>query len=96
VADVLVGPDGTVRFIHDDDIAEALADVGPATVRRASHVEPDGAGRWYADMAPVGGPLLEGFSRRDEALRAERVWLEANGIPVCVPCAGQDPRPGGA
>ena len=32
-------------------------------IRRASHVEPDEAGRWWADLSPVGGPRLGPFAR---------------------------------
>ena len=50
-------------------------------IKRASHVEPievDGVVRWQADMGPVGGPILKPFATRQEALDAEKVWLEAN------------------
>lgn len=73
--DILVGPDGEVRFVHDDDLAVAFADEQTDT-RRASHVEPDGKGGWTADMLPVGGPVLGPFARRDEALAAEIAWLK--------------------
>ena len=49
---------------------------GDLAIRRASHVEPDAAGRWWADLAPVGGPRLGPFDRRSEALAAELRWLE--------------------
>ncbi len=44
---------------------------------RASHVEPC-AGGWSADMSPVGGPVLTGFTKRSQALAAEVAWLEEN------------------
>ena len=47
-------------------------------IRRASHVEPDDDGRWFADLSPVEGPKLGPFALRSQALDAERVWLEAN------------------
>ncbi|MCI0640167.1 MAG: hypothetical protein L0Y70_13925 [Gemmataceae bacterium] len=49
-----------------------------SNVERASHVEPDPVGHWWADLAPVGGPLLGPFDRRSEALQAESTWLETN------------------
>ncbi len=53
-----------------------LATLGPLAIRRASHVEPDGAGRWWADLAPLGGPRLGPFPRRSEALAAEVAWID--------------------
>jgi hypothetical protein len=32
---------------------------------------------WCADMRPSGGPILGPFALRDQALAAEREWLEA-------------------
>src|SRR5262249_5650479 len=53
-----------------------LAAIGEMTIRRASHFEPGGDARWWADLSPVKGPLLGPFDRRSEALAAEQVWLE--------------------
>ena len=44
-------------------------------ITRASHVEPDAEGFWWAGMGPVDGPVLGPFSSRTEALGAERRWL---------------------
>ena len=52
--------------------------LGDLTIRRASHVEPDEDGRWWADLAPVGGPCLGPFARRSQALDAEAEWLETH------------------
>jgi hypothetical protein len=71
---LLIRPDGTVRAIYDDSID--LGAIGTPTIMRASHVEPDHEGRWLADLAPVGGPVLGPFDRRVQALEAEREWLE--------------------
>lgn len=56
--DIVVEADGTIRFIHDDDVAELFA--GEATrTKRASNVEPHPAkGGWLVDLRPVGGPVL--------------------------------------
>jgi len=70
--------DGSFTFVHDDDVAEIMAAVGPSRICRASHVEPDEDGSWWADLAPVGGPILGPFRRRDEALREELEWLAVN------------------
>lgn len=44
-------------------------------IQRASHVEPDDTGNWWADMAPSGGPVLGPFLLRSLALDAELHWL---------------------
>ena len=54
------------------------AATGVLWIRRASHVEPDGEGRWWADLAPVSGPTLGPFDHRSEALEVEFAWLTAN------------------
>ena len=75
-------PDGTVLFIHDDEIAALMQSIEPVEVviRRASHVEPlpDGKG-WTVDMSPVGGGLYGPFETRKFALYFEVEWLKANG-----------------
>lgn len=71
---LIVAADGQVRAIYDEAID--LATLGPPAITRASHVEPDGSGRWHADLGPVGGPVLGPFARRGEALAAEVAWLE--------------------
>ncbi len=65
---------GVVRGIYAEAID--LSQLGHMAIRRASHVEPDGAGRWWADLTPIGGPTLGPFDRRNEALVAELAWLE--------------------
>jgi hypothetical protein len=69
-----IEPDGTIRCLYSETID--LAELGTLTIRRASHVEPDAGGRWWADLAPVGGPRFGPFERRSQALESERMWLE--------------------
>ena len=71
-----VSPTGQVRCLYDEAID--LGQLGTLSITRGAHVEPAADGRWTADMAPVGGPILGPFSHRSEALAAERHWLEAN------------------
>lgn len=78
---VYVDQNGTVRLIYADALAPLARSLGPIDVRRASHVEPDPAGLWVADMAPVGGPSLGPYETRAEALEAETQWLTDHGIP---------------
>lgn len=73
---LVIDPKGSVRCIYTEAID--LATLGPMSIRRASHVEPDGAGKWWADLSPVGGTRLGPFDRRSEALDAEWAWLEVN------------------
>lgn len=73
--------DGRVKFIYDDTVADVAKEVGPLTIKRASHVEPDERGDWWADMEPVGGPQLGPFATREKALSAERLWLLWHGVP---------------
>ena len=79
--EVIVEPNGMMRFIYDDDLASVMQDIGSLSVARASHVEP-GEGGWYADMSPVGGPKFGPFTTRKVALQFEVNWLKLEGIPV--------------
>ena len=74
--DLTVSPGGIVRAVYGEAID--LAALGTPVIARASRVEPDGAGRWLADLSPVDGPRLGPFARRSEAIAAELAWLEAN------------------
>jgi hypothetical protein len=70
--------DGTVTAIYSDDLAGLLATASKVSIKRASHVEPTEDGKWTADMAPSGGPVLGPFNLRGEALDAEQEWLLKN------------------
>ena len=85
--ELAISPDGSVRFIYDDETLAALEKVCKASgiefkveIRRASHVEPEGM-TWVADMSPVNGPRLGPFKTRKEALEAEHSWLIQHDIP---------------
>jgi hypothetical protein len=75
---IVVQPDGSVCTLYDEAID--LAALGQLTIRRASHVEPDEFGSWWADLALVGGPRLGPFDRRSLALTEERIWIENHGL----------------
>jgi hypothetical protein len=93
---MVIDATGRVRCLYGEAID--LAALGELTIRRASHVEPDGEGRWWADLSPVQGPRLGPFALRSHALEAERRWLEAHRLgaevapdprdPLAVPAAG--------
>jgi hypothetical protein len=71
---LVIDPQGTINCLYDEAID--LHVLGQPTITRASHVEPDAEGRWWADLAPVRGSRLGPFGKRTEALAAERAWLE--------------------
>ena len=71
---LVIEPGGAVRCIYSEHIN--LAALGSPAISRASHVEPDQHGRWWADLSLVDGPLLGPFPLRSEALAAEHSWLE--------------------
>jgi hypothetical protein len=71
---LVIHTDGRIRCLYDERLS--LTSLGTIQIRRGSHVEPDAAGRWQADLAPVGGPRLGPFTLRSQALEAERRWLE--------------------
>ena len=73
---LIIEPGGSVRGIYGE--ALDLAALGTLKIARASHVEPGSDGRWFADLSPVGGPVLGPFVKRSEALDAEVSWLEEN------------------
>jgi hypothetical protein len=76
---LLIDPRGTARALYGEEID--LAALSRVSIRRASRVEPDLRGRWWALLRPVGGPRLGPFARRSETLAAERAWLETHGLP---------------
>jgi len=71
--ELVVTPVGQVRYLYDE--AVDLKALGSANIGRGSHVEPEAFGRWTADLAPVGGPVLGPFKQRGSALAAEIAWL---------------------
>ncbi len=73
---LLIAPSGLVRCIYGEELD--LAELGPLSIQRASHVEPNGTGHWLADLSPVNGPTLGPFASRSAALAAESAWLEAH------------------
>jgi hypothetical protein len=72
--ELIVARDGTGHCLYDEAID--LAALGRLSITRASDVEPDDQGRWFADLAPISGPRLGPFGLRSQALAAEQTWLE--------------------
>lgn len=65
---------GTAKFIYKDELRPLLNE-GDASIKRASHVEPTPDNKWTADMIGF-GVVLGPFDTREEALKAEQVFLE--------------------
>jgi hypothetical protein len=73
---LVINPCGQVCCLYTE--ALDLAVLGDLSIHRASHVEPDEQGQWWADLAPVDGPRLGPYPCRSQALDAEVDWLETN------------------
>lgn len=71
--ELVVSPAGIVSLVYSESVD--LSALGSPSIRRASHVEPDEAGQWWADLAPVAGPRIGPFQVRSQALAAETAWL---------------------
>jgi hypothetical protein len=71
--ELVISPKGEVRLLYSETLD--VRDLGDVRFSRASHVEPDGRGAWWADLSPVSGPTLGPFARRSQALQAEAAWL---------------------
>ncbi|WP_201750293.1 hypothetical protein [Tautonia marina] len=71
--DLFIAPGGRVRGRYAEAID--LAALGAPRIVRAGVVDPDLAGRWFADLSLVGGPVLGPFATRSAALAAEEAWL---------------------
>jgi hypothetical protein len=84
--ELVVDADGDVRCVYGEELD--LREFGRLQITRASHVEPDRDGFWWADMGPSGGPVLGPFRSRTEALGAEREWLSLMSRNRCLQTRG--------
>jgi hypothetical protein len=71
---LIIDPAGQAHCLYAEVID--LGAMGTLRIARASHLEPDDQGQWWADLSPVAGPFLGPFTLRSEALTAEREWLD--------------------
>ena len=83
---LMIDPTGALWCVYSEEID--LAAIGALEISRASHVEPDDHGRWFADLSPVGGSSLGPYERRSQALEAERQWLDQHWLTPSVRVAG--------
>ena len=65
---IVIRPNGVFFGVYSDSFD--YSEFGRPRIRRASHVEPDEAGHWFADLSPVDGPKLGPFDKRNEAIDA--------------------------
>ena len=66
---LMIKPDGKIIGVYSEELDYTA--LGKPTLCRASYVEPDANGDWYADMSPVNGPQLGPFPKRSSTLDAE-------------------------
>ena len=83
---LFIDPAGRTKCLYGEAIP--LGELGQLTIHRASHVEPDDVGRWWADLSPSEGPRLGPFETRSAALVAEEDWLSAHVLAPDGPAAG--------
>jgi len=72
--ELVVSTTGEVTTLYTELLD--LAALGALNIARASQVEPDEQGWWFAHI--IDGPTLGPFARRSEALAAEVKWLTEN------------------
>lgn len=71
---IFIDLNGGIRAIYSDGFNwQAL---GRPTIQRASQVEPDHLGLWWADLGLSNGPKIGPFAKRADAIAAEVAWLE--------------------
>jgi hypothetical protein len=75
---LVIDRQGDVRCLYEEVLD--LRALGKPRIQRASQVEPDPDGCWWADLAPVCGPRLGPFPRRSDALASEYDWLQKRGL----------------
>ena len=83
---IIIYPAGQGQCLYTEEID--LRAMGPLHIARASNIEPDDQGQWWADLSPVVGPRLGPFTLRSEALAAESDWLDSHLTSVAA-----QPRP---
>lgn len=71
--ELVITPEGAARLLYQEELD--LSGLGKVQILRASLVEPDEHGKWWADLRLTAGPVLGPFKRRTEAVRAETDWI---------------------
>jgi hypothetical protein len=75
---IRIKPDGSIVFLHEDKITEALINEGDLTMQRASDVKFSNSDKlWYVHLPGEDTKIIEaGFKNRESALAGEKVILE--------------------
>ena len=73
---LVIKPDATMICLYDDAIRPLIDQAKTATITRISNVKTteDTTPQFYADLAPVGGPVSPPFRLRSEAIAWEVQW----------------------
>lgn len=82
---LLIDSDGSVEFLHDDSLIPLRDSLGSFTVSRASYVNFDNDRGGFAVFIPGHGDMGRVFSRRSDAIEAEKVFLSEvmqNGVSI--------------
>ncbi|MGL6195478.1 MAG: hypothetical protein ACRC2T_11725 [Thermoguttaceae bacterium] len=74
--EIHINQTGTVSYVYNELVD--LSPLGKTQIKRASYVEPDDTGKWFADLSPVQGPVLGPFFMRSEAVQAEVAYLHSH------------------
>jgi hypothetical protein len=88
-----ISRDGTITAIYSDSLAPLIEGAANVAITRASNVEPDQFGQWWATMHASAndrinpGRVFGPFKLRSEALAAEVAYLEARLFPGVVESA---------
>ena len=78
--------DGRVRTVYSDESFELMKKLGPAVIKRATHVEYDNnKGKWIATTADLGednlakpGTVIAETDKRQDAIDTEITFLQKN------------------
>jgi hypothetical protein len=72
---LVISTTGEIRCLYGEELP--LATLGTLSIARASYVEPDRSGKWFADLSPAGGPRLGPYEQRSLAIKKEIAWLQS-------------------
>ena len=76
--ELVISPQGHITTIYSEVLN--LAALGSQRIARASHVEPDETGQWFAQI--IDGPRLGPVERRSDAIAAEVAWLTRHRLQI--------------